>query len=234
MRGRVGGLGEDLPGAAIGLVVDALPPLVLDDIPLRVQLLQIEGIEQKPHPIGLHPQRRLEIVRWHGLEVGRAIVRRRAVVRSADALGQLVVQAVRHVPGPGEHHVLEEVREPGAAFHLVLRSHVVPHVHRDGRSRPVDRGDDRQPVRQRVGLEGNIDGGRGPLRYDGVGDEDDRERRKDSAYSPGWSEIALHRSPFLRHHASIIEPTRGWPSWDDLGHEGGKDAETEWFRVQKP
>ena len=76
---------------------------------------------------------------------------------AAHALGQLVVQAVGHVPGAGEHHVLEQVREPGAARHLVLRADVVPDVHRDGRRRPVRRQDHRQPVRQRVGLERDLD-----------------------------------------------------------------------------
>ena len=81
----------------------------------------------------------LEVVRRNGLVVGRPIVGGRAVVRAADAFGELVVQAVRHVARAGEHHVLEQVREAGAARRLVLRADVIPDVHRDGRRRVIDR-----------------------------------------------------------------------------------------------
>ena len=163
-----------------GLVVDALPPLVLHDVALRVQLREVERVEQKPHPVGLDPQHGLEIVRRDGLVVVRDVVRRRAVVHAARALGELVVQAVGDVARPGEHHVLEQVREAGAPGHLVLRSDVIPDVHGDGRRRAIDRQHDVQPVRQRVGLEWNVDLA---LR---------RDRRRSDASDQGACSECLH------------------------------------------
>ncbi len=146
------------PARPYGWLSHALPALVLHDVALRVELREIERVEQEAHAIGFEPQRRLEIVRRDGLVVRRPIVRGRAVVGAADALGELVVQAVGHVAGTGEHHVLEQVREAGAAGHLVLRADVIPDVDRDRRRRVILREDDREPVRQRVTLERNVDG----------------------------------------------------------------------------
>jgi hypothetical protein len=39
---------EDLSRPAVRLVVETLPPLVLDDVALRVKLGEVERIEQKP------------------------------------------------------------------------------------------------------------------------------------------------------------------------------------------
>ena len=116
-----------------------------------------------------------------------------AVVGSADAFRELVVQAVGHVSRAREHHVLEKVREPGATRRLVLRPDVVPDGHRDGRRGPVK--NNGQAVRQSVCLKGNLDGRR-PLRDDAVGHDDDRERNKNSAYCLIWFEIADHRMYF--------------------------------------
>ena len=60
---------EDLAHAAVGLVVHALPALVLDDVALRVEFGEIERIEQEAHAVGLEPQRGFEVVRRHGLVV---------------------------------------------------------------------------------------------------------------------------------------------------------------------
>ena len=74
------------------------------------------------------------------------------------------MQAVRHVTGAGEHHVLEQMGEAGAAGLLVLRADVIQHLDGDGRGRVVLRENDREPVRQRVPLERNSDSGGAALR----------------------------------------------------------------------
>ena len=142
---------------AVRLVVHALAALVLHDVALGVELREVERVEQEPHAVGFEPQRRLEVVRRHDLEIRGAVVRRRAVVAAADALGELVVQPVRHVARPGEHDVLEQVREPRAAGQLVLGPDVVPEVDRHGRRRAVGGQNDRQAVRKRVAFERNPD-----------------------------------------------------------------------------
>ena len=45
--------------------------------PAARPISQIEAVEQEPHPVGLDPERRFEIIRRHGLVVVRAIVLRR-------------------------------------------------------------------------------------------------------------------------------------------------------------
>ena len=128
---------DHLAVAAVRLVVVALAALVLHDVALRAELRLVERVEEKAHAIGLEPERGLEIVRRIGLPVARPVEVRLAVVAAADAFGELVVHAVRHVARAGEHHVLEHVREAGAADDLVLRADVIDHVDGDGRRRVV-------------------------------------------------------------------------------------------------
>jgi hypothetical protein len=56
------------------------------------------------------------------------------------------VRAVGNVTRPGEHHVLEEVRETGPARHLVLGTNVIPYVDRDSRNGVVYGKNDRETV----------------------------------------------------------------------------------------
>jgi hypothetical protein len=80
----------------------------------------------------------------------KSVLARRAVDVSADLLEEFEVLVVGHVLGALEHHVLEEVREPGPLHLLVLRAHV---VHRDDGhdgGGAVLMEDDVKPVRQRV------------------------------------------------------------------------------------
>ena len=240
MRRRVGRLREDLEGAAVGLIVDALPALVLDDVALRVQLGEVERIEQETHAVGFHPERRLEVVRRHGLVIGGAIVRRGPVVRPANAFGELVVQAVRHMSRPGEHHVLEEVREAGPALRLVLRTDVVPHIYRHGRRRPIERRDDGQPVRQRVAFEGDVDRrrtlGRGGARREARSGKrdggreneapDNRPSRRTSVYHQRSS--FPHAKPSL--YSAYSAAARSWTTagaWrpHQLSFESARDDE---------
>ncbi len=64
------------------------------------------------------------------------------------------------VPRPLEHHVLEQVREPGLAGDLVLRADVVPEVDRDDRGEVILGDDDSQAVGEALVAEGDLgDGG---------------------------------------------------------------------------
>ena len=85
---------------------------------------------------------RLEVV--GAVEVGGAVD-----VGGAGGLEQLEVRVGGDVLRALEHHVLEQVREAGAARHLVGRADVVPEVDRDQRQPLVLREDDLEAVRQR-------------------------------------------------------------------------------------
>ena len=52
------------------------------------------------------------------------------------------------VLGPLEHHVLEEVREPGPPLAFVARTDVVVHDDREDGRGPILRDDDAEPVLQ--------------------------------------------------------------------------------------
>src|SRR5438045_3004234 len=148
---------DDLARPAVRLIVVALTALVLYDVPLRIELCRIEGVEQEAHAISFEPNSGLEVISWDDLPVVRPIVRRRPIVESANALGELVVQSVGDVAGTGEHHVLEKVREACPAGHLVLRANVVPHVHHYRGHGVIWRQDDIESVRKLIMLERNAD-----------------------------------------------------------------------------
>ena len=98
------------------------------------ELRLIDCVEQIAHAIGLEPERELELVRRHRLEVVRAIEVGRAVdVAAAGAFDGLEVRVARHVLRALEHHVLEQMREAGAPGFLVGRADVIPEVHGDER-----------------------------------------------------------------------------------------------------
>ncbi len=124
------------------------------DADLVVESLLRERVEQEAHAIALEPQRELELVRRHRLEVVRAIEIGRAVHRrGARALEELEVRVLGDVPRALEHHVLEQVREPGAAGDLVAGADVVPRVDGDERDVVIDREDHLETVVERVALE---------------------------------------------------------------------------------
>ena len=109
---------------AVDIVVGAQPALFLHDLDLALELLgqqrqrrhaiRIE-IERNPQPVGGD----LLVVRGH-VVVGERV--RIAAVRLEDA----VVDLGRHVLRSVEHHVLEEVRDPGDARALIARAHAIP------------------------------------------------------------------------------------------------------------
>ena len=146
----VGALEQGLEREAVGAVLVRLPPLVLHDFALVVELLLRDPGLEEPHAVGLQPQAEIEFVRGQGLEVVRAVEPRRAVERAAGILHELEVLLLRHVLGSLEEEMLEEVREAGAAGALVLRSHMVHDVNGDEGSGRIGLQDHSQPVVERV------------------------------------------------------------------------------------
>ncbi len=96
----VGQRGQPLEGGAVGHVVVALPALVLDHVTLVVQRLLVERGQQRAHPVRLQPERQLQLVGGHGLEVVGALEARRAVERAAGALDQLEVAVALDLAEP--------------------------------------------------------------------------------------------------------------------------------------
>ena len=124
-------LGED-PGQEglldepVGHVVHALPPLVLDHLALGVELRLIERRGQERQPLGLEVEGPLQVLAGDRLEVDRHVLRRERVGLGPRLLERDVV--VGHVLRAPEHHVLEEVGEPGPPRPLVLGADVVGHA----------------------------------------------------------------------------------------------------------
>ena len=141
-------------GAAVRLVLVALPQLVQDDVALQVELLLVHRAREVLEPVGVEPEERGEQRGRAGREVVRAIRVRRGVVRSARRFHDPVELAGRHALRAHEHQVLEQVGEAAAAGRLVLAADAVPDVNgRDGQAvvRVEDHG---HPVFQRELLNG--------------------------------------------------------------------------------
>ncbi len=138
----------------VRLVLDALPALVADHILLVGEVGLIDLIEQITHSIGFEPQRELEAIGRHGLEVvGPIEVGGPVQIAAAGALQQPEVRVARDVLRALKHHVLEQVGEAGSPRIFVRGTDVVPQVDRDERQ-PVIFGQDHfEAVRQRVFLE---------------------------------------------------------------------------------
>src|SRR5690606_26519357 len=120
---------QPLERRPVGLVVVALAALVLHDVALVVEVGLGERRGERAHPVGLQPERELQVADGHGLVVVRALERGAGVERGAGALQQRGVLAFGDVRGALEHQVLEEVGESGSAGPLMPRPHPVPEVH---------------------------------------------------------------------------------------------------------
>ena len=101
---------------------------------------------QAPHAVGLGPENRLEHVRRHDLEVVREVEPRRSVQEAAVGFDEADELHLAEILRALEHHVLEEVREPGAVLRLDAETDV--EVDGDDRrwGRRVAREHDLQPV----------------------------------------------------------------------------------------
>ena len=135
--GRVHRLGDGQLGAAVGAVLVRLPPLVLHDLALLLELLVGDDVGERGQAIGLEPEERLQQIARPDLVVVRPVVAGGAVVVAAPALHDGVERRVGRVARAHEHQVLEQVREPGAAGRLVLRADVVPEIDGDERAAAV-------------------------------------------------------------------------------------------------
>ena len=149
-------LEEDVEDAAVRLVLP-LALLVLHDAALLVEACLVDHAEEVAHAVRLHPEREVEGVLRHDLEVVGAIAAGRPVhAGGADALERPEVLVVV-VLGAVEHQVLEEVRETGLAGLLVLRTDVVPDVDGDDGRLGVLMDDQPQAVVQGVLRKGDVD-----------------------------------------------------------------------------
>ena len=138
---------DELVQPAVRLVVDAHPALFLDDLPLVLEHVLFDA--QRREAIGFEPQHQRQVLRRHRLPEDRRVFVGVGVALPADArdprrmpLGLDVLRAL-------EHHVLEQVREAGAAGTLVLGPDVVPHFGVHDRRGVILEEHHLQPVRQR-------------------------------------------------------------------------------------
>jgi hypothetical protein len=173
----VQGLGDGEAVAAVGHVVIALAPLVADHLLLVLEARLVEQVEQVAHAVALEPQRRLDLMARHDLEVVGAVGVGGAVdPGAADLLQHLEVHVLADVLGPLEHHVLEEVGKSALAGRLVAAADVVPNIGRHQRHRGVPVQDHLQAVVQSESLVLDVDrrlrrGGRSGAEDEGEGQQ---------------------------------------------------------------
>ena len=83
--------------------------LLVHDVPLGREL-DLVDLEAR-HAVGLQPQRHLQRVVGHRVDVRRLVEAREGVGVAADAVDELHVPLAGHVLAAAEHHVLEHVRK---------------------------------------------------------------------------------------------------------------------------
>ena len=115
----------------VGLIVVTQALFFLDGFALIVEVL-LRHV-QRAHAIAFQPKRQWQFTRRQSLEIIRALARGRAVHRAAGVRDELKVRGFRNVLGALKHHVLEQMRESGAAFGFVARTDVI--VNADGNDR---------------------------------------------------------------------------------------------------
>ena len=93
------------------------------------------------------------------------------------------VLIVGHVLRTLEHHVLEQVREAGAARDLVQRTDVVPDVDGDDRQPVIDMEDDLHSIWQRVLLVGDVELRRGAIGFGGQAHRADQQQQRENGSS---------------------------------------------------
>ena len=122
----------------VNLVVDALPLLVLDDLLFLRDHRFGDCVDEEAELVRLRPQRLLQAVDRHYLEVVGAIAVGRAIGRASDPRHQAVEAARAEVLRVQEEQVLEDMREPRPPWHLTRRPDVERHRDGGGRVRAVD------------------------------------------------------------------------------------------------
>ncbi len=145
----------DLFLAELVRLVLALAALVAHHVALVGQLFPVQLLQQEAHAVALQPQSQLQFVAGHGLEVVGAVEVRGAIdVGRADAFEIAEMRLLAHVLGALKHHVLEQMREAGAALCLVHRPDVIPQVHGNQGQAMVLVQQHGQAIGQRVALIG--------------------------------------------------------------------------------
>ncbi len=108
---------------AVGLVVDAQPPLFLHCIALIVEIGGAD--DERAHAIGFEKQAEVELIGGERLKIIRAIFGGGAVHLAAIVFDQDHVLAFTNILRTLKHHVFEQMREPGPALPLIVRPDVV-------------------------------------------------------------------------------------------------------------
>ncbi len=129
---------------AVGPVEDVDPDLLFDDADLVLEVLGGDG--RAPHPVGFEEQGQFQAVGGQEVEVVGVVDVGRAVEGAAGGLDVPHVLGLADVVRALEHHVLEEVREPGSALGLGAHADVVHHCHADHRRSGVGGQDHPQSV----------------------------------------------------------------------------------------
>ena len=138
---------DDLLQPAVRLVLDAHPPLFLDDLALGLERLLVDP--QRRHAIGFEPQHERQVLRRHRFPEHRRVLGRVGVALAADARDVRRMPFGLDVLRSLEHHVLEQMREAGAPGPLVLRAHVIPDLQVHDRRGMIFEEDHVQAVGQR-------------------------------------------------------------------------------------
>ncbi|MCG3120209.1 MAG: hypothetical protein ALAOOOJD_02834 [bacterium] len=135
----------------------ALAFFVLYDAALLIELGLINRAEQVAHAVGLHPQRNVHYRNRHILKIIGAIFIRRAVQIGRPELLHHFEIILIEIFAAIEHQMLEQMRKAAFAGFLILRTDVVPHIHRHDRRFVIFVHDERQPIGQHEFLVRNVD-----------------------------------------------------------------------------
>ena len=117
--------------AAEMTVIDAQPPLGMDDAALALDDLRIEG--QIAQAVGFEFEHRFERGAREPVLIHGDVARGEGVVARAVRFERAIELARRARARAVEHHVLEEMREPRDARHFVAAADAHPVVERDVR-----------------------------------------------------------------------------------------------------
>ena len=113
--------------AAVRLIVDALALLLHHHTALRLETFR--GEQKLQETVGFQPEAQFELVRRQNHVVIRLVLVRVRIVVPARQLALPVEDAARHIDGPVEHQMLEQVGKPCLARRFVLRADVVRNVY---------------------------------------------------------------------------------------------------------
>ncbi len=143
-----GGGEELLVGRTLHVVVDAIAPLVRDDLLLARHLRVAQ--DQVGHAVRLEPHHQRQLAAREVVVIERPVGPGRRVRLATRGLEQAIELARRHARGLVEHQVLEEVRQARLAGLLVARADTKPRlIAHDGR-RAIDQEEDHEPVAETV------------------------------------------------------------------------------------